>query len=318
MQRAALAALTLAARRRDSRPRRSAHATGPGAPAASSPPRSPRAWSPTPTTTSTIPRRATSYYGDTRVALDYLSVTPTQNLAPRPRHRPARALDEAGQRLRVRRSPRRAPPTSTIATEGADTSFDAGARFRSRRVDFFGADRHRRAAARRPDRLPGGRRSSTAPTPTSASPSGPTRRAPTNSASRRPTSTTARTPAQDNLVPRRSVEGARHLDAADHPGLRHRRRPRLLLVLGRQHDRRGDHRRRGRRRDRLDPDRESSGSAAASAMPTASATRRSTACATPPSTTPARRSAATSATSCRSSPCSARRAGPPPRPPDRG
>ena len=199
------------------------------------------------------PSPGTSYYGDTRAALDYLNVTPTQSLALG-LDTGLRALDEAGQSFDfVVASPSTA--NFDFSHEGADTSFDVGARIRSRRVDYLRADRHRRAAARRPDRLSGG-------------------------FDRVPLRRRHRLRHRDQLAEHLRIQprgdelrlqrghrpgepraaalgpGRRHLDAADHPGLRHRRRPRLLLVLGRQHDRRGDHRRRGRLRDRLYPDRE--------------------------------------------------------------
>ena len=82
------------------------------------------------------PSPGTSYYGDTRAALDYLNVTPTRSLALG-LDTGLRALDEAGQSFDfVVASPSTA--NFDFSHEGADTSFDVGARIRSRRVDFFG------------------------------------------------------------------------------------------------------------------------------------------------------------------------------------
>jgi hypothetical protein len=82
------------------------------------------------------PSPGTSYYGDTRAALDYLNVTPTRSLALG-LDTGLRALDEAGQSFDfVVASPSTA--NFDFSHEGADTSFDVGARIRSRRVDYFG------------------------------------------------------------------------------------------------------------------------------------------------------------------------------------
>jgi hypothetical protein len=82
------------------------------------------------------PSPGTSYYGDTRAALDYLRVTPTQSFALG-LDTGLRALAEAEQDFEFVVA---SPSTANIdyAHEGADTSFDAGARFRSRRVDYLG------------------------------------------------------------------------------------------------------------------------------------------------------------------------------------
>ena len=82
------------------------------------------------------PSPGTSYYGDTRIALDYLRQTRTQNLAFG-LDTGLRALAEAEQDFEfVLASPSNANIDYDI--EGANTSFDAGARFRSRRVDYLG------------------------------------------------------------------------------------------------------------------------------------------------------------------------------------
>jgi hypothetical protein len=82
------------------------------------------------------PSPGTSYYGDTRAALDYLNVTPTRSLALG-LDTGLRARDEAGQSFDfVVASPSTA--NFDFSHEGADTSFDVGARIRSRRVDYFG------------------------------------------------------------------------------------------------------------------------------------------------------------------------------------
>lgn len=82
------------------------------------------------------PSPGTSYYGDTRVAFDYLRLTATQSLALG-LDTGLRALDEAGQSFDfVLASPSTA--NFAYAQEGADTSFDVGARIRTRRVDFLG------------------------------------------------------------------------------------------------------------------------------------------------------------------------------------
>ena len=66
----------------------------------------------------------TTYYGETRFALDYLRDAATQPAQPRARHRPARRR-AAGRRFEFS-PPRRAAPSSTTAPEGVDTLFDAG------------------------------------------------------------------------------------------------------------------------------------------------------------------------------------------------
>ena len=82
------------------------------------------------------PSPGTSYYGDTRIALDYLRQTPTQSFALG-LDTGLRSLAEADEDFEFVVA---SPSTANIdyAVEGADTSFDAGARFRSRRVDFTG------------------------------------------------------------------------------------------------------------------------------------------------------------------------------------
>ena len=82
------------------------------------------------------PSPGTTYYGDSRVALDYLRQTRTQSLAFG-LDTGLRALDEAGQSFEFVLA---SPSTANIdfSVEGADTSFDAGARIRSRRVDYLG------------------------------------------------------------------------------------------------------------------------------------------------------------------------------------
>ena len=82
------------------------------------------------------PSPGTSYYGDTRAALAYLKQTSTQSLALG-LDTGLRPLAEAGQDFEFVVA---SPSTANIAfaQEGADTSFDAGFRFRSRRVDFTG------------------------------------------------------------------------------------------------------------------------------------------------------------------------------------
>lgn len=82
------------------------------------------------------PSPGTSYYGDTRAAFDYLKETPTQSLALG-LDTGLRALDEAGQSFDfVVASPSTA--YFDFSDEGANTSFDVGARIRSRRVDYLG------------------------------------------------------------------------------------------------------------------------------------------------------------------------------------
>jgi hypothetical protein len=82
------------------------------------------------------PSPGTSFYGDTRVALDYLKRTRTQSLAFG-LDTGLRALAEADEDFEFVLA---SPSTANIdfSTEGANTSFDAGARIRSRRVDYFG------------------------------------------------------------------------------------------------------------------------------------------------------------------------------------
>jgi hypothetical protein len=82
------------------------------------------------------PSPGTSYYGDTRVAIDYLKETRTQSLAFG-LDTGLRALSEAEEDFEFVLA---SPSTANIdfRLEGADTSFNAGARIRSRRVDYFG------------------------------------------------------------------------------------------------------------------------------------------------------------------------------------
>lgn len=82
------------------------------------------------------PSPGTSYYGDSRAALAYLKQTPTQSLALG-LDTGLRALDEAGQSFEFVLA---SPSTANFAflQEGPNTSFDIGARIRSRRVDYTG------------------------------------------------------------------------------------------------------------------------------------------------------------------------------------
>ena len=218
----------------------------------------------------------------------------------RPRHRPARAL---GGRARTSSScsPRRAR---------ANIDFDQGAPTPASTPTLppplaagrlhLGVDRHRRAAARRPDRLPGGDATECRSDADIGFALG------TNS----PSTYEFRVRADQLRLqrghrreqPRAAAlgRGRGDLDAADHPGLRHRRRP--SATTGTRPTTTTDE------RDHASP-RPTSGSstarprtcasAAASATPTARASRRIDGVRDDrPSTTPARSSAATSATSC--------------------
>ena len=82
------------------------------------------------------PSPGTSYYGDSRVALEYLKQTSTQSLALGI-DTGLRSLAEADEDFEFVVA---SPSTANIAfvQEGADTSFDAGFRFRSRRVNYTG------------------------------------------------------------------------------------------------------------------------------------------------------------------------------------
>jgi len=82
------------------------------------------------------PSPGTSYYADTRAAFGYFKESQTQTLALG-LDTGLRALDEAGQDFDfVVASPSTA--NFDFSHEGVDTSFDVGARIRSRRVDYFG------------------------------------------------------------------------------------------------------------------------------------------------------------------------------------
>ena len=82
------------------------------------------------------PSPGNSYYGDTRFGLDFLRQTQTQNLGLGI-DTGLRSLWQADQNFEfVLASPSAA--YFDYALEGADTAFDAGVRFRSRRVDFLG------------------------------------------------------------------------------------------------------------------------------------------------------------------------------------
>lgn len=82
------------------------------------------------------PSPGTSYYGDSRVALDYLRQTSTETLALGI-DTGLRALDEAGQSFDFVLA---SPSTANFAynQEGVDTAFNVGARLRTRRVDYLG------------------------------------------------------------------------------------------------------------------------------------------------------------------------------------
>jgi hypothetical protein len=82
------------------------------------------------------PSPGTSYYGDSRIAIDYLKQTSTQSLAFG-LDTGLRSLAEADQDFEFVVA---SPSTANVdyRVEGADTRFNAGARIRSRRVDFFG------------------------------------------------------------------------------------------------------------------------------------------------------------------------------------
>lgn len=82
------------------------------------------------------PSPGTSVFGDTRVTLDYLKETRTQSLALG-LDTGLRALAEADQDFEFVLA---SPSTANIdfSLEGADTSFNAGARIRARRVDYTG------------------------------------------------------------------------------------------------------------------------------------------------------------------------------------
>ena len=222
-------------------------------PAASSPPRSPRASSPTPTTISTIRRRGRATTATPASRSTYLKQTSTQSLALG-LDTGLRPLAEADQDFEFVVA---SPSTANVAyrQRAPDTSFNAGVRFRSRRVDFTGPididgplPDDLTGFQQGHDRVPQRREPRFRPRDQLAEHLGIQPRGGR-------TSTTTRRRQQQ---PRAAAlgPGRRHLDAADHPGLRHRRRPRLLLVLRRQRHRRGDHRRRGRPRGRLHPDRE--------------------------------------------------------------
>lgn len=83
------------------------------------------------------PSPGTSYYGDSRVALDYLKQTSTQTLALG-LDTGIRPLDQAGQDFEFVLA---SPSTANFAfsQEGPNTAFDVGARIRTRRVDYTGA-----------------------------------------------------------------------------------------------------------------------------------------------------------------------------------
>ena len=80
------------------------------------------------------PSPGTSVYGDTRVVLDYLKATSTQSLALG-LDTGLRSLAEADENFEFVLA---SPSTANVdyTHEGADTAFDAGVRFRSRRVDY--------------------------------------------------------------------------------------------------------------------------------------------------------------------------------------
>ena len=82
------------------------------------------------------PSPGTTYYGDTRAALDYYKTTSTQALTFG-LDTGLRSLDEAGQSFDFVVA---SPSTANFAysTEGADTSLYVGARLRSQRVDYTG------------------------------------------------------------------------------------------------------------------------------------------------------------------------------------
>lgn len=83
------------------------------------------------------PSPGTSVYGDTRVTLDYFKETSTQTLALG-LDTGLRSLAEADEDFEFVLA---SPSTANIdyTHEGADTAFDAGFRIRSRRVDYTGA-----------------------------------------------------------------------------------------------------------------------------------------------------------------------------------
>lgn len=82
------------------------------------------------------PSPGTSYYGDSRVALDYLKLTSTETLALGI-DTGLRALDEAGQSFDFILA---SPSTANFAynQEGPDTTFNVGARIRSQQVNYTG------------------------------------------------------------------------------------------------------------------------------------------------------------------------------------
>ena len=82
------------------------------------------------------PSPGTSYYGDTRIDLNYLKLTSTQTLTFGV-NTGIRPLWQAGESYDTVVA---SPSTANIAfsQEGPNTTFDAGARFRSRRVDYLG------------------------------------------------------------------------------------------------------------------------------------------------------------------------------------
>ena len=105
-----------------------------------------------------------------------------------------------------------------------NTDFDAGARLRSRRVDYSAPIDIDGRAARRPDRLPGGPDRVPLRRRHRLHRSAPTRRAPTNSACSATNFDYNEDTGPRTTWCRGARSRARHLDAADHPGLLHRRR----------------------------------------------------------------------------------------------